>query len=171
MAASERSPKSDTPQIDTELVRELASILKDAELGEIEIEHGELRIRVSTASALAPPAPMPQQMAYVQQPSAPAPTAAAPVHAESATTAEARSAPQEGTIPSPMVGTVYLSPEPGASAFVTEGKAVRKGDTLMLVEAMKTFNPVTAPVDGTVKAILVSDGQPVEYGEPLIVVA
>ena len=166
MAASERSPK-----IDTKLVRELASILKDAELGEIEIEHGELRIRVSTASAMAPPAPMPQQMAYVPQPSAPAQTAAAPVQTEGAAPGEAPSASQEGTIPSPMVGTVFLSPEPGASAFVTEGKTVRKGDTLMLVEAMKTFNPVTAPADGTVKEILVSDGQPVEYGEPLIVVA
>ena len=70
-----------------------------------------------------------------------------------------------------MVGTVYLSPEPGAKAFINEGDKVKKGDTLMLVEAMKTFNPVEAPKDGTVTRILVSDAQPVEYGEPLVIVS
>jgi len=165
MAASERSPK-----IDTKLVRELASILKDAELGEIEIEHGELRIRVSTASAIAPPAAAPQQMAMAP-PSAQAAPAASAAPEAAAPAAETAAPQSEGTVTSPMVGTVYLSPEPGASPFVGEGQAVREGDTLMLVEAMKTFNPVTAPADGTVKSILVSDGQPVEYGEPLIVVA
>lgn len=162
MAASERSPK-----IDTKLIRELANILKEGELGEIEVEQGPLRVRVSTASGM-PPMPMaapPQQVM-----AAPAVAAtSAPVSAPGQSPEESK-APADA-IPSPMVGTVYFAPEPGAAPFVTIGQTVKKGDTLMLVEAMKTFNPVTSPTDGTVKAILVDDGQPVEYGEPLAVVA
>jgi acetyl-CoA carboxylase biotin carboxyl carrier protein len=100
------------------------------------------------------------------------------MHAEASPAPASPSAPAGASAPvdsnavkSPMVGTVYLSPEPGAKAFINEGDKVKKGDTLMLVEAMKTFNPVEAPKDGTVTRILVSDAQPVEYGEPLVIVS
>ena len=149
-------------KLDAGLVRELAAILREADLGEVEVEHEGLRIRVSKATSMTPPAP-----AIVQA----APVAAAPAAAPAAPTAAAApaAAPSNATT-SPMVGTVYLSPEPGAKAFVNVGDKVKKGDTLMLIEAMKTFNPVTADAAGTVKEILVDDSQPVEFGEPLIVV-
>lgn len=151
-------------KLDTGLVRELAAILREADLGEVEVEHEGLRIRVSkpaapvVQTAVAAPAPMPA--------AAPAPAAAA---------APAESAPAEAAIPdnaikSPMVGTVYLAPEPGAKVFVNVGDKVKKGDTLMLVEAMKTFNPVEADKSGTLKAIYVADAQPVEYGEALALI-
>ena len=139
--------------LDTGLVRELASILRDADLGEVEVEHEGLRIRVSKASPHAP---------------APAPVHYAP--AASPTSAETSAPVSRNAVTSPMVGTVYLSPEPGSKAFVQVGDKVKKGDTLMLVEAMKTFNPVEAPEAGTVKEIIVQDAQPVEFGEPLIVI-
>ena len=150
--------------LDTGLVRELASILRDADLGEVEVEHEGLRIRVSKAPPEAP-APAPY---YAPAPAAhaPAPVAAAPAAAP----AEAAAPVAKNAVTSPMVGTVYLSPEPGAKAFVNVGDKVKKGDTLMLVEAMKTFNPVEAPESGTVKEIIVQDAQPVEFGEPLIVI-
>ena len=154
-------------KLDAGLVRELAAILREADLGEVEVEHECLRIRVSKATSMTPPAPAIVQAAPV----AAAPVAAAPAAAPAAPTAAAApaAAPANATT-SPMVGTVYLSPEPGAKAFVNVGDKVKKGDTLMLIEAMKTFNPVTADVAGTVKEILVDDSQPVEFGEPLIVV-
>ena len=151
--------------LDTGLVRELASILRDADLGEVEIEHEGLRIRVSKSGANAP-APIQYAAPAAAVPANPAPAAAAPAAAEAAPAAAAT----KNAITSPMVGTVYLSPEPGAKAFVSVGDKVKKGDTLMLVEAMKTFNPVEAPIAGTVKEIIVSDSQPVEFGEPLIVI-
>lgn len=152
-------------KLDAGLVRELAAILREADLGEVEIEHEGLRIRVSKATSMAPIAPTIMQApmaapAAVSPAAAPAPNAAAP---------SAPAAPSNATT-SPMVGTVYLSPEPGTKAFVAVGDKVKNGDTLMLIEAMKTFNPVTADAAGTVKEILVSDAQPVEFGEPLIVV-
>ncbi|WP_018147017.1 acetyl-CoA carboxylase biotin carboxyl carrier protein [Henriciella marina] len=152
--------------LDTGLVRELAAILRDADLGEVEIEHDGLRIRVSKAA--------PGQLAPMQYQYAPAP-AAAPAAAPASTTSADSSADvaapvSKNAVTSPMVGTVYLSPEPGSKAFVNVGDKVKKGDTLMLVEAMKTFNPVEAPQAGTVKEIIVQDSQPVEFGEPLIVI-
>ena len=152
-------------KLDAGLVRELAAILREADLGEVEVEHEGLRIRVSKATSMAPAAPTivhapaaaPVAAAPAAAPAAPAPAAATPAAPSNATT-------------SPMVGTVYLSPEPGAKVFVKVGDKVKKGDTLMLIEAMKTFNPVTADAAGTVKEILVADSQPVEFGEPLIVV-
>ena len=150
--------------LDTGLVRELAAILRDADLGEVEVEHDGLRIRVSKASPMqAAPAPV----QYAAAPAAPAAAPAAPAAPASAPAAAAVSA---NAVTSPMVGTVYLSPEPGSKAFVQVGDKVKKGDTLMLVEAMKTFNPVEAPQAGTVKEIIVQDAQPVEFGEPLIVI-
>ncbi|HBH43371.1 MULTISPECIES: acetyl-CoA carboxylase biotin carboxyl carrier protein [Hyphomonas] len=150
-------------KLDTGLVRELAAILREADLGEVEVEHEGLRIRVSK-----PAAPVVQAAV-----AAPAPVAAAaPVAAPAAADAPAAAAPaaSDNAIKSPMVGTVYLSPEPGAKQFVAVGDKVKKGDTLLLVEAMKTFNPVEADKAGTVKEIYVSDAQPVEYGEALILI-
>ena len=154
-------------KLDAGLVRELAAILREADLGEVEVEHEGLRIRVSKATSMTPPAPAIVHAAPV----AAAPVAAAPAAAPAApaASAPAATAPSNATT-SPMVGTVYLSSEPGAKVFVTVGDKVKKGDTLMLIEAMKTFNPVTAVAAGTVKEILVEDAQPVEFGEPLIVV-
>lgn len=152
--------------LDTGLVRELAAILRDADLGEVEVEHEGLRIRVSKASPMqAAPAP-------VQYAASPAPAAApaAPAAPAAAASAPAAAPVSANAVTSPMVGTVYLSPEPGSKAFVQVGDKVKKGDTLMLVEAMKTFNPVEAPQAGTVKDIIVQDAQPVEFGEPLIVI-
>ncbi|MCA8898938.1 MAG: acetyl-CoA carboxylase biotin carboxyl carrier protein [Hyphomonas sp.] len=148
-------------RLDTGLVRELAAILREADLGELEIEHDGLRIRVSKPTA-----------AVVQAVAAPmaAPAAApAPVAAPAAAAPAAAEVP-DNAIKSPMVGTAYLSPEPGAKAFIAVGDKVKKGDTLLLVEAMKTFNPVEADRAGTVKAIYVTDSQPVEYGEPLVLI-
>lgn len=152
------------PKLDTGLVRELAAILREADLGELEVEHEGLRIRVSkpaapvTAGFAAAPAPVTL---------APAPTPAAVAAAPSVAP---ESASSTNAVTSPMVGTVYFAPEPGAPNFVSIGDKVKKGDTLMLVEAMKTFNPIEAPNAGTIKAILVEDTQPVEFGEPLIVI-
>jgi acetyl-CoA carboxylase biotin carboxyl carrier protein len=148
-------------KLDTGLVRELAAILREADLGEIEVEHEGLRIRVSKPAAPVVQAAMAAPMSVAAAAAAPAP-AAAPV--------EAAAAASDNAIKSPMVGTAYLSPEPGAKAFINVGDKVKKGDTLMLVEAMKTFNPVEADRAGTVKAIYVTDSQPVEYGEPLILI-
>lgn len=150
--------------LDTGLVRELAAILRDADLGEVEIEHEGLRIRVSKA-APGQPAPMPYQ--YAPAPAAAPASAPAPA---GDSTADVAAPVSKNAVTSPMVGTVYLSPEPGSKAFVNVGDKVKKGDTLMLVEAMKTFNPVEAPQAGTVKEIIVQDSQPVEFGEPLIVI-
>lgn len=149
-------------KLDTGLVRELAAILREADLGEIEVEHEGLRVRVSK------PAPTVVQAAMAAP--APVATAAAPAAAPAVAAAEAPAATPDNAIKSPMVGTAYLSPEPGAKAFVSVGDKVKKGDTLMLVEAMKTFNPVEADRAGTVKAIYVTDSQPVEFGEPLILI-
>ncbi len=148
-------------KLDTQLIREIAEILRDADLGELEVEHEGLRVRVSKPAA--------PQTVTVSQPPAPA----APAAAQAVPSAPVEVVVPEDTnaVKSPMVGTVYLSPEPGAKVFINEGDKVKKGDTLMLVEAMKTFNPVESPRDGTITRIIVSDAQPVEYGEPLVIVS
>ena len=145
------------PGIDAAAVRELAELLKETGLTEIEIEHNGARIRVSrsTGAAVAAPAAA----------AAPAPAAAAPAPAT------VSSGPAAGAVPSPMVGTVYLSPEPGKPAFISVGKTVKEGDTLFIVEAMKTMNAIAAPRGGTVKEISVTDGTPVEFGQTLCVIA
>lgn len=144
------------PSIDKDLIRELAEILKETELTEIEIEQAGLKLRVARNAIVSATVPM----------SLPASPASA--GAEIATARPA--ADQPGTITSPMVGTAYLSPDPDSKPFVEIGQTVREGQTLLIVEAMKTFNPIASPRAGTVKAILVETGQPVEFGEPLIVV-
>ena len=160
--------------VDAALVRELAKILDDTGLSEIEVEHGELRLRLSRAPMLtAPPAhthvvhSAPAPVALQHHPAATAPVAAPPPAAPPAAAPDAASHP--GAVPSPMVGTAYLSPEPGAPPFIKVGDTVNAGQTLMVVEALKTFNPIPAPRAGKVVAILVTDAQPVEYGEPLVI--
>ena len=147
------SAKTDAkPGIDAGAIRELAQLLKDTGLTEIEIEHNGARIRVSRGGVATVTA------------AAPAPAVAAPAAAPS-------SGPPAGAVPSPMVGTVYLSPEPGKPAFIGIGKSVKEGDTLFIVEAMKTMNAITAPKGGTVTEIHVTDGTPVEFGQTLCVIA
>lgn len=147
-----KSPRS----IDQDLIRELAALLTETDLSELEVEQDGLRIRVARALTLsAPLEPVARAAA------APAVAALAPV---------ADPAKHPGAVASPMVGTAYRSPEPGAAAFVEVGSQVKEGQTLLIVEAMKTMNPIPAPRAGTVSAILVRDGQPVEYGEPLLVI-
>jgi acetyl-CoA carboxylase biotin carboxyl carrier protein len=142
---------------DADLIRELAALLAETNLSEIEIESGGARVRVARGMVAAALAPM---TAPAQ--TAPAPAAAAPQ------AAPAEPAVRKGTVvTSPMVGTVYLAPQPGAAPFVKVGDAVTDG-TLCIIEAMKTMNPVPSPVAGHVAEIFVHDGQPVEFGEPLM---
>ena len=146
--------------IDKETIRDLANILNETDLTDIEVEHGELRIRVSRNVTV-------QAAATVMQA---APVAvAAPVAA--AVAAEPTKAElSKNAVPSPMVGTAYLAPAPGARNFIEVGTQVKEGQTLLIIEAMKTMNQIPAPRAGTVKAILIDDAQPVEFGEPLVVI-
>jgi acetyl-CoA carboxylase biotin carboxyl carrier protein len=144
------------PSVDADAIRALSELLNETGLTEIEIEREGARIRVSRAAVSAA--------------AAAAPVAAAPV-AAAAAPAPVTSGPQPGTVPSPMVGTVYLAPEPGKPAFISVGKTVKEGDTLFIVEAMKTMNAITAPKGGTVKEICVADASPVEFGQALCVIA
>ena len=148
--------------VDTALVRELAEMLGETGLVEIEVEDGDRKIRVSRGGGIA--------MAAAPAPMMAAAPAAAPAAAAPAPEA-APAAAAEGAIKSPMVGTVYLAPEPGAKDFVSVGDSVKEGQTLVIVEAMKVMNPITADKAGTVKAILVENAQPVEFDQPLVVVA
>jgi acetyl-CoA carboxylase biotin carboxyl carrier protein len=153
------SEKSGDMQVDVKLVRQLAALLDETNLSEIEVEDGSRKIRVArTMAAVAAPA---MQMAS-------APAAAAPAAATSAPAALAGDHP--GTVKSPMVGTVYLTPDPDAAPFVTVGAAVSEGDTILIIEAMKVMNPITAPRAGKVTQILVGSGQPVEFDQPLVVI-
>ena len=151
-------------RIDPALVRELAELLTANTLTEIEVEDGDRRIRVARD-----PAPV------LTASAAPA-AVAAPVSAPAAAAQPAAASPpaQEdvsgNAVKSPMVGTAYLRPEPGAKPFVNTGDAVKAGDTLVIIEAMKVMNPITAPAGGIVKTILISDGQPVEFDQPLVVI-
>jgi acetyl-CoA carboxylase biotin carboxyl carrier protein len=144
--------------VDQALIRDLAGILNETDLTEIEVEQGDLRIRVSRAAAPFY-ATAPQMMAPQQQAPVSAPVAAV-----------AASGPSANAVPSPMVGTVYFAPAPGANAFIELGAKVKEGQTILIIEAMKTMNQIPAPRSGTVTAILVEDGQPVEYGEALVVI-
>jgi acetyl-CoA carboxylase biotin carboxyl carrier protein len=151
--------------IDTRLVRKLADILADTGLTEIEVEQGDLKIRVAREVTVAP-----QQLTYAA-PAMAAPQAPAAAPSAGAVAAPAEEAPQRGEIvKSPMVGTVYLQPQPGSPSFIKVGDTVSAGQTLLIVEAMKTMNPIPAPAAGVVLQILVEDGQPVEFGEPLVIV-
>jgi len=158
------SPKAPADPIDARLVRKLADILTDTGLSEIEVEHGGLKIRVAKTLTAAP-------VAYAAAPApvaapAPAPAAAPAAAAEAAAPAAARG----DAVKSPMVGTIYLQPQPDAPPFVKVGDTVTAGQTLMIIEAMKTMNPIPATKGGKVVEILVKDAQPVEFGEPLVVI-
>ena len=144
-------PNDPAGEIDTALVRQLADILNDTELTEIEVERGDLKIRVARELTVAA-APVQYAAAPAAMPSDPA----------------ALVARKGEEVKSPMVGTAYLKPSPEAPPFVQAGDKVKKGQTLLIVEAMKTMNPISAPRDGVVVDILVGDAQPVEYGEALV---
>jgi acetyl-CoA carboxylase biotin carboxyl carrier protein len=157
----ERGDKPDNMAIDSKLVRELAELLAETGLSEIEVEDGERKIRVARQLMAAPVA----QVAVA----APAPAAAAP--AAATTPAATPAEDHENAVKSPMVGTCYLAAEPGAPNFVSVGQTVKAGETLLIIEAMKVMNPITAPAAGVVKAILVENAQPVEFDQPLVVIA
>ncbi|MET0241237.1 MAG: acetyl-CoA carboxylase biotin carboxyl carrier protein [Sphingobium sp.] len=148
-------------QVDVGLVRQLAELLDETSLTEIEVEHGDRKIRVARKAAA-------QGTPFYAPP--PPPAAAAPTTAPVADAAPVAAAPPANALKSPMVGTVYLAAEPGAAPFISVGKDVKVGDTLLIVEAMKVMNPITAATAGTIKAILVENGQPVEYDQPLLVI-
>ena len=149
--------------VDIELVRQPAAVLDETNLTEIEVEDGDRKVRVARKVSAAP-------VAYA----APAPVAAAPVAAAAPASMPSDPASitpaHENAVKSPMVGTAYLAAEPGAKPFITVGSQVKAGDTLIIVEAMKVMNPIAAPHGGTVKAILIENGQPVEFDQPLVVV-
>ena len=150
---------------DSKLVRQLAAVLNETGLTEIEYEKGGLRVRVARQAGGGTFIPTPVH--------APAMAAAAPVAVQAAAAVEAKpvdAASHPGAVKSPMVGVAYLLPEPGAAPFVKVGDTVSEGQTLCLIEAMKTFNPVKAPRGGKIAKILVENGAPVEYGEPLMII-
>ncbi|HXA40109.1 MAG TPA: acetyl-CoA carboxylase biotin carboxyl carrier protein [Phenylobacterium sp.] len=164
MASPPKAPAADP--IDARLVRRLADILTETGLSEIEVEHSGLKIRVAKTLTAQPMQVMHAAPAAMAAPVAAAAVASAAASAEAASSA--RAAGDE--VKSPMVGSVYLQPEPGADPFVKVGDTVAAGQTLMIIEAMKTMNPIPAPKAGRIVAILVEDGQPVEFGEPLAVI-
>jgi len=140
--------------VDAGAIREMAELLKETGLTEIEIEKNGARLRVSKQAGGVTMA---------------APVAAAPAAAATPAAPAKPAGPNPNAVPSPMVGTVYLSPEPGAKPFISVGQTVKEGDTLFIVEAMKTMNPITAPKGGTISEICVSDAQPIEFGQSLCI--
>jgi len=166
--AAEKGTERPSPgmRIDSALVRELAEMLAESDLSEIEVVEGDRRIRV----ARTVPAPIAQPLA-----AAPALAVALPEGAPAPAGSHIAPAPaaaeRTDAIRSPMVGTAYLTPEPGADNFVKVGASVKAGDTLLIVEAMKVMNPITATTEGTVREILISNGQPVEFDQPLMVIS
>jgi acetyl-CoA carboxylase biotin carboxyl carrier protein len=156
-------PKAAADPIDARLVRRLAGILNDTGLTEIEVERGDLRIRVARNFSHAAAAPA---AVYAAPPPAAAQAGPPPAAAPPQGVAEV----EGDLVKSPMVGTVYLQPEPGAPPFARAGEMVGEGQTLLIIEAMKTMNPIPAPRAGRLMEMLVADGQPVEFGEPLAVI-
>lgn len=150
-----------TFELDAEFVRKMAELLTETGLTEIEYSEGEKRIRLTKAAPVMAPTVMAAPMMAAAAPAAaapaPAPVAAAP-------------AQHPGALKSPMVGTAYHAPEPGAAPFVKVGDTVKAGQTVLIIEAMKVMNPIKAPKAGTITQIFVNDAQPVEYGEPLMII-
>jgi acetyl-CoA carboxylase biotin carboxyl carrier protein len=168
MAQAPKAAKDGDMRIDPALVRELAQLLSDNELTEIEVQDGDRRIKVTREPA-AVLAAAPAQMAPQMAPALTAP----PMHAKEDVGASPAAAQEEisgTTVKSPMVGTAYMSPEPGAKPFIEVGATVKAGDTLCIVEAMKVMNPITAPEAGTIRKIMVADAQPVEFDQPLVII-
>ena len=154
-----KPPSKPQPVIDKEMIRELAKLLDETGLTEIEVEHGDLRVRVRRQSGA-------KNFPMVAAPVIPAP----PPMAALPPAGLADPTQHPGVITSPMVGTAYVGPEPGARPFVDVGSTVTVGQTLLIIEAMKTMNQIPAPRAGTVSKILIEDGQPVEFGEPLLII-
>jgi acetyl-CoA carboxylase biotin carboxyl carrier protein len=159
-----KTPRKSSDEIANKvhLIRELAQIMEETGLVEVDFEDDKVSVHLSKTGSVSH-APM---MAAHAPIAAPAPTAAAPAPAPEATA----DADLENAINSPMVGRAYLAPEPGAAVFVKEGDSVKAGQTLLIIEAMKVMNPITAPNAGVVRRILIEDGQPIEFGEPLIII-
>lgn len=164
MATKSEKPTGEEMKSDTKLVRELARILRDTDLTEIEMKRGDLKIRVSKGGSVAP---IQHMMAAAP---ASAPTAAAPSQSVAAIESPADAAAHPGAVKSPMVGTAYIRPSPDADTFVNVGDKVKEGDTIMLIEAMKTFNPIVAPKSGKIDQVLVDDASAVEFGEALFII-
>lgn len=154
--------------IDPNFIREIAALICETDLTEIEVAKGDLKIRVARQITLQA-APAQTSVAVPAVAAAPAPMPAAPA-ASAVAPAPADLSAHPGAVRSPMVGTAYLRPSPGANPFIEIGTVVKAGDRILLVEAMKTFNEINAPRAGTITHILVEDGRPVEYGEPLVVI-
>jgi acetyl-CoA carboxylase biotin carboxyl carrier protein len=152
------------PSPEGQLIRELAELLNETGLTEIELEKSGLKIRVAREIKIAASVPAMAAVAHAAAPAAAAPSAAAPA------AGAADPGKHPGAVKSPMVGTAYRSPEPGAASFIEVGSKVSQGDTLLIIEAMKTMNQIPAPRSGTVTAILFDNAQPVEYGEPLVII-
>jgi len=162
-----QSKGSDSEAINPDLVRQLATILKETDLTEIEVEQGHLKIKV--ARNLSQMAPLYSHAPVAQiQPMPAMPVASNPLPTPMA--ASPASDNHANAVNSPMVGTVYLQGQPGSPAFIKLGDSVKAGQTLLIIEAMKTMNAIAAPRAGKITAILVSDGQPVEFGAPLVVI-
>jgi acetyl-CoA carboxylase biotin carboxyl carrier protein len=164
MAAPPKAEKIGSMRIDPDLVRELAKLLTDTDLTEIEIEDGDRRIKVKRETMIA--AHVAPQLAAP----GPVPLSAPPMHGKESIGAPAEEEVAGHTVKSPMVGTAFLSSEPGAKQFIEVGASVKAGDTLVIVEAMKVMNPITAPESGTIKKIMVADAQPVEFDQPLVII-
>jgi acetyl-CoA carboxylase biotin carboxyl carrier protein len=154
-----KEPKTTDQAVDQELIRELARLLSETGLSEIEIEQRGLRVRVARQISGAP--------AAVVVPAPAMTTTSTPVSIGAGAIDPAK---HPGTVVSPMVGTAYMAPEPGAKPFVEVGSVVSAGDNLLIIEAMKTMNQIPAPRGGTVIQILIEDGTPVEFGEPLMII-
>ena len=159
------APSGEALKVDVDLVRQLAELLDATSLTEIEVEDGQRKIRVARKAAAVNAAPAVHYAPAAAGPQPAAPAAAPPAEAG----AVAPTVPADA-VKSPMVGTAYLSAEPGAKPFVSVGQTVAAGDTLLIVEAMKVMNPIVAPSAGTVRQVLVENGQPVEFDQPLVVV-
>ena len=157
--SDENDNNTDAMRVDTDMIRQLADLLSENDLSEIEVEDGERRIVVKRKISVAAAPVAAAAAAPAAAPAQAAPTAAAAAEAP---------ALSGDAVRSPMVGTAFLSPEPGAAPFVAAGQQVKAGDTLLIIEAMKVMNPITAPRAGTVSQICVADAQPVEFDQALV---
>jgi acetyl-CoA carboxylase biotin carboxyl carrier protein len=161
-APKDKDGKSASSRIDQQMIRDLAELLNETGLTEIEWNEGALKVRVTKGATVAAPV-------YAPAPAV-APAGAAMAAAPAAAGGETDLANHAGAVKSPMVGTVYTAPEPGAAAFVKVGDAVNAGQTLLIVEAMKTMNPITAHKGGRVSRIVIENQQPVEFGQVLLII-